>query len=163
MKVRTSHPHFSRPANEFPATKLIRKHPNPEVRNVLIIAMTASAIQGDREKCLDSGMNNYLAKPVRAQTLKALLESYLNKDERPKEIPNLQTEAKKLVKEALSEAGADQPLNVAKNEVDGIGDNKREGQKLERPKSVRVSTTVRWHDGTPEEEPRKEKELKDGV
>lgn len=107
-------------------------------------------------------MNNYLAKPVRAQTLKALLESYLNKDERPKEIPNLQTEAKKLVKEALSEAGADQPLNVAKNEVDGIGDNKREGQKLERPKSVRVSTTVRWHDGTPEEEPRKEKELKDG-
>ncbi|KAF3045247.1 hypothetical protein E8E12_011023 [Didymella heteroderae] len=144
----------------YEATRLIRKHPNPEVRNVLIIAMTASAIQGDREKCLDSGMNNYLAKPVRAQTLKALLESYLNKDERPKEIPNLQTEAKKLVKEALSEAGADQPLNVAKNEVDEMGENKREGQKLERPRSVRMSTTVRWHDGTPEEGPaKKEKEL----
>ena len=127
--------------------------------------MTASAIQGDREKCLDSGMNNYLAKPVRAQTLKALLESYLNKDERPKEIPNLQTEVKKLVKEALSEAGADQPLNVAKNEVDEMdSNNKREGQKLERPRSVRVSTTVRWHDGRPDEEPSsKEKELNDGV
>lgn len=108
--------------------------------------MTASAIQGDREKCLDSGMNNYLAKPVRAQTLNALLESYLNKDEKPKEIPNLQTEAKKLVKEALSEAGADQPLNVAKNEVEG----KREGEGMgrpERPRSVRISTAVRWHDG----------------
>lgn len=101
---------------------------------------------------------------MRAQTLKALLESYLNKDERPKEIPNLQTEVKKLVKEALSEAGADQPLNVAKNEVDEMGDNKREGHKLERPRSVRMSTTVRWHDGTPEEEPvRKEKELNDGM
>lgn len=112
--------------------------------------MTASAIQGDREKCLDSGMNNYLAKPVRAQTLKALLESYLNKDEKPKEMPNLQTEAKMLVKEALSEAGADQPLNVAKNEVDG--EREAAGGRLERPRSVRVSTAVRWHDGGVEEQ-----------
>lgn len=115
--------------------------------------MTASAIQGDREKCLDSGMNNYLAKPVRAQTLKSLLESYLNKDERPKEIPNLRSAAKKLVDEALSEAGADQPLNVAKNDVGGLAGERRDGEKLERPRSVRMSTTVRWHDGAPEEEP----------
>lgn len=115
--------------------------------------MTASAIQGDREKCLDSGMNNYLAKPVRAQTLKALLESYLNKDERSKEIPNLQNEVKKLVKEALSEGGAGQPLHIAENEAQ---ENKaKEGSRTERPerpRSVRMSTTVRWHDGTPNEE-----------
>lgn len=134
------------------ATKLIRKHPNPEVRNVLIIAMTASAIQGDREKCLASGMNNYLAKPVRAQTLKALLESYLNKTEAVKEIPNLQTEAKKLVKEALSEAGADQQLKGAKREaVDHKNGEEETSSKPERPGSVRMSTAVRWHDGTPEE------------
>lgn len=119
--------------------------------------MTASAIQGDREKCLDSGMNNYLAKPVRAQTLKALLESYLNKDEKPKEIPNLQTEVKKLVKEALSEAGADQPLNVAKNEVNEKVEEEGRAEKLpERPRSVRMSTTVRWHDGAPEEQGKKD-------
>ncbi|KAJ4334056.1 Chk1 protein kinase [Ascochyta clinopodiicola] len=131
---------------------LIRKHSNPEVRNVLIIAMTASAIQGDREKCLDSGMNNYLAKPVRAQTLKALLESYLNKSEATKEIPNLQTEVKKLVSEALSEAGAGQQLDGAKRDADGSRSSMDEpASRPERPRSVRVSTTVRWHDGTPDE------------
>lgn len=114
--------------------------------------MTASAIQGDREKCLDSGMNNYLAKPVRAQTLKALLESYLNKTEAVKEIPNLQSEAKKLVKEVLSEAGADQQLKDAKREATGRKDGEEDtSNKPERPSSIRMSTTLRWHDGTPEE------------
>ena len=87
--------------------------------------MTASAIQGDREKCLDSGMNNYLAKPVRAQTLKALLESYLNKDEKPKEIPNLKTEAKKMVEEALSEAGAGQGQGMHVVGSEGEGERER--------------------------------------
>lgn len=39
--------------HNMPATRLIRKHSNPEVRNVLIIAMTASAIAGDREKSVE--------------------------------------------------------------------------------------------------------------
>lgn len=39
----------------YKATQLIRKHADPAIRNVLIIAMTASAIEGDREKCLASG------------------------------------------------------------------------------------------------------------
>ncbi|CAG5186507.1 uncharacterized protein ALTATR162_LOCUS11602 [Alternaria atra] len=128
----------------YEATKLIRKHPNPEIRNVLIIAMTASAIQGDREKCLESGMNNYLAKPVRAQTLKALLDSYLNKNNEVEEIPNLAIEAKKLVKDALKEAEALPDVtsgndNLEKHEQNGSA--MREGMKLERPSSVRMSTT----------------------
>lgn len=61
----------------YEATILIRKDPIPAVRGILIIAMTASAIQGDREKCLESGMNDYLAKPVRVQVLKKKLEQYL--------------------------------------------------------------------------------------
>jgi CheY-like chemotaxis protein len=49
----------------YDATREIRRHSDPAIRNILVIAMTASAIQGDREKCLEAGMNNYLAKPVR--------------------------------------------------------------------------------------------------
>jgi CheY-like chemotaxis protein len=49
----------------YDATREIRKHTDPSIRDILVIAMTASAIQGDREKCLEAGMNNYLAKPVR--------------------------------------------------------------------------------------------------
>lgn len=85
----------------YNATREIRKHPDPRVRDILVIAMTASAIRGDREKCLEAGMNNYLAKPVRADTLKQMLESYLHQP--TKAIPNLQQEANELVNNVVSE------------------------------------------------------------
>jgi PAS domain S-box-containing protein len=45
-----------------------------------IIAMTAHAMQGDREKCLDAGMNDYLPKPVTPQALVEVLEKWLPKE-----------------------------------------------------------------------------------
>ncbi|KAI0485659.1 putative histidine kinase HHK1p [Xylaria cf. heliscus] len=60
----------------YEATKLLRQDPNEEVRGILVIAMTASAIQGDREKCLAAGMNDYLAKPVKAELLRRKLDTY---------------------------------------------------------------------------------------
>lgn len=86
----------------YDATRLIRKDEDPAVAGVLIIAMTASAIRGDREKCLQAGMNNYLAKPVRAAVLKTMLEEYLKKQ--PKVIPRLQETAADLAKSAMERA-----------------------------------------------------------
>ena len=60
----------------FTATGELRKVPAGE--RVRIIAMTANAMEGDREKCLAAGMDDYLSKPVRIEELKQLLEQYLS-------------------------------------------------------------------------------------
>ena len=57
-----------------------------------IIALTANAIEGDREKCLASGMDDYIAKPFNAQDLLQKLTSWLNEPSLKKqEAPNVLT------------------------------------------------------------------------
>ncbi|GAA5904871.1 hypothetical protein JCM6882_003228 [Rhodosporidiobolus microsporus] len=57
----------------YEATKAIRQHPDARIRALRIIALTASAIAGDKERCLASGMSSYLSKPVRAKELEAAI------------------------------------------------------------------------------------------
>lgn len=56
------------------ATRAIRELDDPAKANVPIIAMTAHAMQGDRERCLTAGMDGYLAKPIDAKQVVSLVE-----------------------------------------------------------------------------------------
>ena len=59
----------------FVATAQIRQLEGPRAR-VPIVAMTANAMQGDRERCLSEGMDDYISKPVRRDALVEILERF---------------------------------------------------------------------------------------
>ncbi len=61
----------------YQATKLIRQGEAGSVhQDVIIIAMTANAMAGDKEKCIEAGMNDYLTKPINTELLKERLSFY---------------------------------------------------------------------------------------
>jgi len=68
----------------YEATAFIRS-PRSGVRNpkIPIIALTAHAMRGDREECLASGMDDYIAKPVEPAHLQAILDKWLSKAPQP--------------------------------------------------------------------------------
>ncbi len=77
----------------YQATAVIREF-NADERNhnIPIIAMTASAMSGDREKCLDSGMNDYMTKPIELSIIQQKIQKWL---------PNLNKKSNQKIKPAV--------------------------------------------------------------
>jgi len=65
--------------NGYEATRRIRQMAPPR-NGIPIIAMTAHALSGQREKCIASGMNDYLAKPVSIEQIGAVIRLWASKD-----------------------------------------------------------------------------------
>jgi len=62
----------------YEATRQIRSGAaGDSYKNITIIAITANAMKGDKEKCIDAGMNDYIAKPITRELLKEKLDQWL--------------------------------------------------------------------------------------
>jgi CheY-like chemotaxis protein len=60
------------------AIRRVRANPDPQIARVPIIALTALAMSGDREKCIAAGANEYISKPVRLQNLLVSVQTLVN-------------------------------------------------------------------------------------
>jgi CheY-like chemotaxis protein len=58
----------------YETTRIIRR--NPDWKTLPIIAITANVMQGDRDDCLASGMNDYITKPYNRADLKSIIERW---------------------------------------------------------------------------------------
>ena len=64
----------------YEATRLIREGKAGErYQDIVIVAMTANAMLGDEQKCLDAGMNDYLVKPINKDRVYDTLKNFLHK------------------------------------------------------------------------------------
>jgi two-component system sensor histidine kinase/response regulator len=62
----------------YDATQNIRANKNIGLHsNIPIVALTANAMSGDKEKCLKVGMNDYLEKPVLPESLEQMLQNWI--------------------------------------------------------------------------------------
>jgi len=65
----------------YEATRQIRQSRDKRINSAIpVIAMTAHAMQSDREKCLEAGMNDYVSKPVEMKILARVIDKWLPKD-----------------------------------------------------------------------------------
>jgi CheY-like chemotaxis protein len=59
----------------FEATRILREEEKSTGKHLPVVAMTALAMSGDRERCMEVGMDGYLSKPIRPQELDAALDA----------------------------------------------------------------------------------------
>jgi len=116
----------------FEATAIIREREKESGAHIPIIAMTAHAMKGDRERCMEAGMDGYIAKPIRAkdlyETVETMTEGVCESRSKEDEI----TEAKEII-------DRDQLLK----QIGGNAENLKEIVELFVVESAKLMTRIR--------------------
>jgi CheY-like chemotaxis protein len=92
------------------ATAYIRKKEKETGEHIPIVAMTAHAMKGDRERCLEGGMDGYISKPITAGGLAKVIEEALQIPQAAAVIPAPVLKGEKMDEELLSRFGGDAEL-----------------------------------------------------
>ncbi len=90
----------------YTTTEMIRQREQEDTHQ-LIIAMTANAMKGDREKCLAAGMDGYIAKPTSIKTLRQVIDKCLQKSEKKRSVVAIAPQTSQEIPETAPETAAD--------------------------------------------------------
>lgn len=112
----------------YQATQKIREMEESSPMHTPIIAMTANAMMGDREKCLKCGMDDYISKPLRAEHLRAILNNLFILNESGGARPVTRT----VIKFDNSNENNEEPVDMSQLRLftDGDKEEERELSKL---------------------------------
>lgn len=67
--------------NGFEVTQALKENRSSE-DGPYIVAVTANALRGDRERCLKAGMDDYISKPIKSESIYQVMETYYNKKQK---------------------------------------------------------------------------------
>jgi CheY-like chemotaxis protein len=112
----------------YEATKMLRDHENMFHKSrTPVIALTANAMQGDREKCLSAGMDDYLAKPFNIEELVSTLTRWIGS-------PVVQAESTPLFNDGLEKSAVvdGRDLLPSTNTGNTTGDNRDSAETIQR-------------------------------
>lgn len=102
------------------ATEMIRARERGTSARIPIIAMTAAAMKGDRERCLNAGMDDYVAKPVNPAELYATIDRYLSRTERGDAVSRSEKTAPPASPDAPSSEASLIDLSVTENQFRSV-------------------------------------------
>jgi HPt (histidine-containing phosphotransfer) domain-containing protein len=102
------------------ATRLIRAWEDGRGQHIPIIAMTAHAMKGDREKCLEAGMDDYITKPIESRILNNALDRWLSPSELLEQEKPASLESSEIVFDESTEGwfGEEAPASSPTEEAD---------------------------------------------
>ncbi|WP_136805496.1 response regulator [Desulfosediminicola flagellatus] len=108
----------------YKATEIIREKEEREGKEntATIVALTAHALEGDKERCIESGMNHYMSKPFRQDDIQDLLTRlFRNKMERPEHVSGVELREVTEEIEALEKAESAEDISLLSGENGGFG------------------------------------------